>query len=186
MTALVALWLPILVAAVLVFVASSLIHMFTPWHVNDFAKLPHEDKVMDALRGFSIAPGDYLVPGFASQREMASPEFAEKTKRGPVMKMTVLPSGETSMARSLVLWFIYCLVVGLLAAYITGQALPMGAASKRVFQFAGATAFIGYAAALWQATIWYNRAWTATLRSTIDGLLYAIITAVVFVWLWPG
>ena len=38
MTGLSALWLPILLSAVLVFVASSLIHMASPWHKSDFRR----------------------------------------------------------------------------------------------------------------------------------------------------
>jgi hypothetical protein len=49
----------------------------------------------------------------------------------------------------------------------------------------GATAFIGHAAALWQMSIWYHRAWTTTIKSTVDGLIYALLTAGVFGWLWP-
>src|SRR5689334_24133473 len=55
----------------------------------------------------------------------------------------------TTLFRS-ALWFVYCVVVALCAAYIAGAALPAGAASKKVFQFAGATAFFGFALALWQ------------------------------------
>ena len=50
---------------------------------------------------------------------------------------------------------------------------------------AGVTAFVGYALALWQMSIWYRRSWGTTLRSTIDGLIYALLTAGVFGWLWP-
>ncbi len=39
MTGLSELWLPILVSSILVFFASSLIHMASPWHKADFPKL---------------------------------------------------------------------------------------------------------------------------------------------------
>ena len=55
----------------------------------------------------------------------------------------------------------------------------------RVFRFAGATAFIGYAVALWQMSIWYRRAWSTTIKATVDGLIYALLTAGTFGWLWP-
>ena len=50
MVSLADLWLPILLSAVLVFVASSLIHMVLGWHRHDFKKFGAEDAVMDALR----------------------------------------------------------------------------------------------------------------------------------------
>jgi hypothetical protein len=43
MAMLASLWLPILLAAVGVFVVSSLIHMLFKWHNRDYRKLPNED-----------------------------------------------------------------------------------------------------------------------------------------------
>jgi hypothetical protein len=179
------LWLPILLASGLVFVVSSIIHMVLPWHKNDFPKLPSEDKVMDALRPLALPPGDYLVPRASGMADMRSPEFTEKLKKGPVLMMTVYPNGPLSMGKSLVQWFLYSLVVSTFAAYIAGRALPAGTVYLQVFRFAGATAFIGYSLALWQLTIWYHRDWKITLKSTVDGMIYALVTAGVFGWLWP-
>jgi len=184
MTALSALWLPILVSAVLVFVASSLIHMASPWHKGDYPRLSKEDEVLDALRPMSLPLGDYMMPRPSSRQEMSSVAFQEKFKRGPVGMMTVLPT-EMSMARNLAMWFAYCVVVGVFAAYISGRALAPGTSYLQVFRFAGATAFISYSLALWQMSIWYRRAWTTTIKATIDGLIYAGLTAGAFGWLWP-
>jgi hypothetical protein len=185
MTELHALWLPILLSAVIVFVVSSVIHMFTPWHKNDYPKIPNEDKVMDALRPLNIPPGDYMFPRPASMQDMRSPEFAAKRNKGPVMIVTVLPSGPVGMGKELVLWFLFSVVIGVFAAYVAGRALPAGTDYLRVFQFVGSTAFIGYSFALWPLTIWYHRSLGTTIRSTIDGLLYGLLTAGTFGWLWP-
>jgi hypothetical protein len=185
MTGLSALWLPILVSSVIVFVASSLIHMVLPWHKGDYPRLSNEDKVMDALRPLAIPPGDYLIPRPATREAMRSPEFAEKLKKGPVMLFTVMPTGPMSMGRNLGLWFCYLLVVGIFSAYVGGRALASGARYLDVFRFTGATAFIAYAAALWQMSIWYRRAWSITIKATVDGLIYALLTAGTFGWLWP-
>jgi hypothetical protein len=99
--------------------------------------------------------------------------------------MTVVPNGKVNMGQSLMLWFLYSVVIGIFAGYIAGRALPPGAAYLQVFRFAGATAFLGYSAALWQMSIWYKRSWITTIKSTIDGLIYALFTAGVFGWLWP-
>lgn len=186
MVALSMLWLPILLSAVIVFVASSIIHMALPWHKNDYLAVPDQDKVMDALRPFGIPPGDYMLPRCATMEEMKTPEFREKLNKGPVAIMTVMPNGQWSMGRNLVLWFLYSVVVSFFAAYITSHALPPGAHYLRVFQLVGATAFIGYALALWQMSIWYRRAWSTTLKATVDGLIYALLTAGVFGWQWPN
>ena len=185
MTGLLALWLPILVSAVLVFVVSSAIHMASPWHKSDYPKLPNEDRVMDVLRPLAIPPGDYMMPRPSSRQEMRSPQFAEKFKKGPVMMFTVWPGGSMSMGRQLVQWFLYAVIVGIFAAYVAGRALPPGAEYLHVFRFAGVTAFIGYALALWQMSIWYRRAWLTTIKATVDGLIYALLTAGTFGWLWP-
>ncbi|HET7711266.1 MAG TPA: hypothetical protein VFL80_05000 [Thermoanaerobaculia bacterium] len=185
MTALTALWLPILVSAVIVFIASSIIHMAPLWHRKDYPALPNQDQVLDSLRPFAIPPGDYMLPRAANMDEMKTPEFKEKLKRGPVVMMTVVPSDALSMGRSLTLWFIYTLVVSYFAAYIAGRALPPGEPYLEVFRFVGAASFIGYVLALWQMSIWYHREWGATIKATVDGLIYALLTAGAFGWLWP-
>lgn len=185
MTELSTLWLPILLSSVVVFIASSIIHMVLPWHKGDYPGVPNEDKVMNALRPFAIPPGDYYIPRPASHAEMRTPEFAEKMNKGPVLMMTVLPNGPVKMGRNFVLWFIYSALVGLFAAYIAGRALPVGARYLSVFRFVGAGAFLGYSVALWQMSIWYKRAWSLTIKATVDGLIYALLTAGVFGWLWP-
>jgi hypothetical protein len=185
MTTLSQLWIPILLSAVLVFIASSVIHMFTPWHAGDFSKLPDEDKVSDALRPFAIPPGDYMVPRPAGREGMRSPAHLERLKKGPNFVATVLPNGMMAMGRSLALWFLYSAVVGLFAAYVAGRALPAGAPYLAVFRFVGVTAFLGYSGALWPQSIWFGKSWGATLRSTLDGLLFGLLTAGVFGWLWP-
>ena len=185
MTWLFTLWLPILLSSVIVFVVSSVIHMVLPWHKSDYPKIPNEERFMDALRPLAVPPGDYMVPRPSSTQEMRSPEFAEKMKRGPVMVLTVMPNGPFAMGQNLVLWFLYSAVVGILAAYVAGTALPAGAPYLRVFQFVSVTAFIGYSVALWQMSIWYRRAWRLTFKATVDGLIYALLTAGTFGWLWP-
>ena len=185
MVGLSALWLPILLSAVIVFVVSSIIHMASPWHKGDYLKMPSEDKAMDALRPLAIPPGDYMVPRPSSMQEMRSPEFVEKMNKGPVLMLTVMPNGSAAMTKSLVLWFVYSAVVGLFAAYVASRALPVGAPQARVFQLVGVTAFVGYSVALWQMSIWYRRALGTTIRATIDGLIYALLTAGIFAWLWP-
>ena len=185
MTGLDALWLPILLSAVIVFVASSIIHMGPFWHRGDYPKVPNQDKVQEALRPFSIPPGDYILPRAANMKEMRTPPHMEKLTKGPVMVLTVLPNGPGSMARSLVLWFLYTVVVSFFAAYIASRALPPGTDYLRVFQLVGATAFVGYSLALLQMSIWYRRAWSLTAKGIFDGLIYGLLTAGTFGWLWP-
>lgn len=186
MTAIAALWLPILLSAVIVFIASSIIHLAPLWHRSECPPLPDQDRVQDALRPFNFRPGEYMLPRAKDMKSMQAPEFVEKLKRGPVMIMTVLPNEPISMPKALVQWFIYTLVIGVFAAYVTGATLPAGADYLAVFRVAGTTAFIAYAAGLWQQSIWYNRPWSTTLKHTLDGLIYALLTGGTFGWLWPA
>jgi len=179
------LWLPILLSAVFVFILSSIIHMALGYHRSDFKQLPAEEAVQEALRKFDIPPGDYLLPCMGRGESMKDPKFVEKMTKGPVLIMTVRKPGPPSMSGNLVLWFLYCILVGILAAYITSRAITPDAPYLTVFRFAGATAFIGYSIALLQNSIWYSRSWGATLRSMFDGLLYGLLTAGTFGWLWP-
>ncbi len=185
MTDLTALWLPILLSSVMVFAASSLIHMVLPWHKNDYPKVPNEDKVLDALRPLAIPPGGYMLPRPSNVKEMGSQEFIAKMNKGPVLMLQVMPNGVMPMTRNLVLWFLYSVVIGVFAAYVTGRALGPGVDYLQVFRFVGATAFASYSLALWQMSIWYRRAWSLTIKATFDGLIYALLTAGAFGWLWP-
>ena len=185
MTALAALWLPILLSAVFVFILSSIIHMTPLWHKNDYPAMPNQDQVSSALRSLAIPPGEYVLPRAKDMKEMRSPEFKEKFKAGPVMFMTILANPKMSMARPLTLWFVYLLVTNFLVAYVASRTLAPGADRAMVFCVTGTIAFIGFAAALWQMLIWYGRGLSTTIKSTIDGLIYAAVTAGTFVWLWP-
>ncbi len=180
-----ALWLPILLSAVFVFIASSLVHMVIGYHRTDFRKLPNEARTLDVLRSESIPPGEYLFPCPASPKDMNSPEMLEKYGKGPVGLMTVRPSGAPKMGKPLVQWFLFCIVVAIAVAYLTGRALGPGASYLSVFRFAGTGAFYAHALARATDSIWMGRAWSTTLKHMFDGLLYALVTAGTFGWLWP-
>ncbi|MEW5975815.1 MAG: hypothetical protein AB1898_08410 [Acidobacteriota bacterium] len=177
--------IPIVGSAVIVFVASSIIHMVLPFHRNDFRMLPKEDEVMDALRGFNIPPGDYMMPCAGSPEGMKKPEYLDKMQKGPVALITVVPNGPPTLGTSLLLWFLYCLLVSFFAAYLTGRALTPGAHYLEVFRFVGTAAFMAYSFALLQNSIWTKRSWSSTLKSVADGFIYGLLSAGVFGWLWP-
>lgn len=184
MISIASLWLPIVVSAVIVFIASSVIHMAPLWHRNDSRGIPREAEVLSALRPLGLTPGDYFLP-WASHKDMKSPEFQDKMKQGPVALISVLPNGPVSMGRPLALWFVYLLIVAVFCALIAGHLLPPGTSYPRVFKVVLTASFMGYALALLQNSIWMRRSWTATLKGCFDGLIYAGLTAGTFGWLWP-
>ena len=186
MVPILSLWLPILVAAILVFVASSVIHMALGYHANDYAKLPDEEGVMNALRPFNIPPGEYHMPKPDSMKQWSEPDFVARMEAGPMAMMTVVPNGVPKMGGQLAQWFVYSVLVGVFAAYVASRAVGSSPEYLDVFRFTGATAFFCYVVAGWQASIWYKRAWSTTLKNTFDGLIYAVLTAGAFGWLWPS
>jgi len=186
MVTIASLWLPIVLSAVAVFIVSTLVHTVFPWHKGDYPGVPDQDRVQAALRPFAIAPGDYMLPRCRDMKEMATPEFTEKMRQGPVMMMTVLPNGPSAMGPMFIQWFAFLLVVGAVAAYVASRALEPGASYLEVFRFAGTTAFVAYAGGAWPITIWYHRGVGLALKATFDALLYGAVTAGVFGWLWPN
>lgn len=186
MVALTALWAPILLSAVLVFVASSVIHMFLGYHAGDMAELPAEERIAEVIREAHVPPGDYALPHAASREEWSSTEFAEKVERGPVAFIRVRPAGRAGMGSQLARWFLFCVVVSVFAAYVAGRAVGPGAEYLEVFRFAGTTAFLGYGVALWGDAVWFGRKAPTVFKYTVDALIYALLTAGAFGWLWPG
>ena len=184
MTPLTSLWLPILLSAVLVFVASSVIHMLLPYHRNDFRPVPDEERVQADLRRAGLAPGEYAIPYAGSPKAMSDPAFLARTEAGPSALLTILRPGGPALGRTLALWFLYVLVVSVVAGYVAGRALGPFAPYGEVFRFAGTAAIAAYALGIWQQTIWFGKPWTTSLKASFDGVVYALITAGVFGWLW--
>ena len=179
--------IPIILSAVFVFIASAILHMaLAAWHKGDLDRVPDQDRLMDALRPFNLRPGNYMLPQGEGMSSMKDPVFIDKMKRGPVAFMTVLPNRAPSMGAELTQWFLFTIVVSIFAAYIASRALGYGANYLDVFRFAGTTAFAAYGLGLLPESIWWKRKWSATIKSAIDGLIYALLTAGTLGWLWPA
>jgi len=179
------LWLPILISAILAFVASSLIWMVVGYHKADWKGLPNEPAVLDTLGKQSLSPGQYVFPHAKDAKAMKEPAFVEKMKKGPVGHIVVRPAGEFNMGRTLSLWFVYLLLVSAAVAFVTAQALPAGAAYMRVFRVAGGAAVAAYALGNLPKSIWWGHTWSSTVKEVVDGIVYGLLTAGTFGWLWP-
>jgi hypothetical protein len=181
-----ALWLPILLSAILVFFASSIIHMVLPHHKSDYKKLPKEDQALEEIGKIGVPPGEYAFPFPEDRKSMNSPEMIKKYNEGPVGMLTVLPSRPPAMGKSLIIWFIYSVVIGIFTAYITGRTLAANAPYLTVFRIAATTAFMAYAFAHTHKAIWEGRSWGTTIKYYFDGLIYGLLTAGTFAGLWPN
>ena len=185
MIPLTALWLPILLSTVIVFFASFIMHMVLSYHKSDYRKLPDEDRVTDAVRSAGVTRGPAYFFPYCSFEEMKSAPMIEKMKRGPVGLLTVLPSRAPAMGKNLVQWFLYCVVISIFAADLSGRTLAPGTAFLQVFRFVATAGFLGYGGAHAQESIWSGRSWVVTFKHLFDSMIYAVLTAGTFGWLWP-
>jgi hypothetical protein len=179
-----ALWLPIVLSAVIVFVASSVMHMVLPYHKSDYQKLPDEDKVLPVLRTAGLKRGLYIFP-FTTHKDMKSPAVIEKYNQGPVGMMTVFPSGPPVMPKFLGLWLGHCLIIGFFVAYLAAHTVVPETHYLRVFRVVGTAAFLAYGLGNLSNGIWKGQTWSVTIKEVIDGRVYALLTAGTFGWLWP-
>ena len=179
------LWLPILLSAVGVFVVSSIIHMATPMHKSDYAKLDDEEGTCKGLRDSGVKPGMYMFPAADSMKEMGTPEYLAKCERGPVGYMIIHPSEMWNIGKSLGQWFVHSIVVSIFTAYVLEFSLAPGTDFGTVMRLGGTIATMGYAHGVVPDSIWKGVSWGVTFRFIIDGLLYGITTGAIFAWLWP-
>jgi hypothetical protein len=177
-------WLPILVSAVAVFVVSSIVHTALRfWHAKDQSALPNEIAVADLLR--PVPAGDYRIPFATGPEEMRTEEFKARAAKGPMAVVTIMAGDMmSSFKRALIQWFVYSIIVSWLAGHVASSALGPDASSMLIFHTVGITAFMGYGMAMAQGPIWGGKPWLPAIKSMVDALLYASVTAGVFVWLW--
>ncbi|MHC4990116.1 MAG: hypothetical protein ACYTGC_03970 [Planctomycetota bacterium] len=183
------LWLPIVLSAVFVFILSSVFHIALPTHRSDYKKMKNEDAVLEALRSNGVEPGCYMFPNAGSMKEAGTPEMQEKLKTGPVGLLTVVPPGRFNMGKNLALWFGYSLLVSVLVAYVgwygLGVHAPVGMDYLDVFRVTGPAAILGYAVGYLHDSIWKGGSWVTTSKFIFDGVMYGLLTAGTFGWLWP-
>jgi len=180
------LWMPIVLSAVFVFLASSLLHMVIPLHRNDAKPLPQEDDLLDTLGANPPAPGEYMFPACTSMKDMANEDMIAKYNKGPVGFLLVLPNGPPSLGKFLGQWFVYCLVVSFFTAYIAHLAMGAGADYEHAFRVCGSIAVSIYALGNIPNSIWKGVPWSNTCKFLFDGVIYGLVTAGTFGWLWPS
>ena len=185
MVSLAQLWIPILLSAVAVFAASSLIHMVVKWHASDYRTLSNEDEVRAAIRKGSPTPGQYVMPHCSDMKDMGKPEVQEKYKEGPVGFLVLIPNGAPAMGSALGKWFVYTALVAFMAAYLASRTLAPGTHYLQVFRVVGAVSFLAYGFGSIQMGIWMGKPWSSVIKDLADALIYGLVSAGVFGWLWP-
>jgi len=179
------LWLPVVVAAVAVWIVSAILHMALKYHMADYKKLPDEETIAGALRKESLAPGYYFLP-YTMGSSMKDPAVVKRFQDGPVAFITVLKNGPPAFGKSLGQWLLLCFLVSFVVAYIARHTLTPATDGLTVMRITGAIAFAGYGLGYLQDSIWRGIPWSNTLRGIADAIVYAIVTGLVFRWLWPA
>ena len=185
MVSLGALWIPILLSAVIVFITSFLVHMVFKYHSSDYSKLPNEDAVRAAIRAGDPKPAQYVIPHWADMKQMDSPEMKQKYADGPVGVLNLKPTGAYGMGPALGQWFVFNLVVSFFVGYVAAHTIASGTVYLEVFRVVGTVAFLAYATGQVPSAIWMGKPWSVTFKELFDGLLYGLVTAGTFGWLWP-
>ncbi len=175
------LWLPIVAAAVVMYIASTLIWVVFKWHNSDYRKLADEEGARAALKGNK--PGFYLLPYCIDQKELQDPGVRQKYDDGPLAYITMLPNGVPAMGPKLISMFVYFLAVSVICAYVVTRTLSPEADYLTVFRVSGTVCFVANSIALVPESIWFERPWSMTAKNFLDGLIYALLTGGVFGWL---
>lgn len=180
-----ALWLPLLVSAAVVFVASALAWTVMPHHRSDFLPADDEDRLADAVRRCAAKPGAYYFP-WADKGAERTEEYRRKVAAGPVGLLRVRnPASALDMKGAMVKSFVFNLVVATLVAYVAGHAHGPGAPYMDVFGTVGPATFLAYALSGVHESIWMGLPRSAAIKQGVDGFVYALLTAGIFGWLWP-
>ena len=180
------LWLPVVVSTAAVFLVSSFLHMVLKHHRADYKKLPDEGAVGDAMRKHPAPPGVYLIPHVLDPAAMKDPAVRKRYDDGPVALITWLRNGPPAMGKNLGLWLALSFLISFTAAYIARLTLAPGADGMLVMRLTGTVAFAGYGYGYFQDSIWKGVPWANSFRGLVDSLIYAVVTGVLFMVLWPG
>lgn len=186
LTPLEALWPPIALSTAIVFVLSYMMWMVFPHHRSDWQPSPDEDGVMDMLRAKEHTGRQYTFPHCASPEQMKDPVWIEKYNRGPKGFLVLFPDGKLNIGKSMVISIVFNVFVLTLVAYVAGMVTAPGAEGMHVFRLVATVAFLGFSTALGWAPIWFARTWSSILKEMFDGLIYALATGAIFLWLWPA
>jgi hypothetical protein len=180
------LWLPVVVAAVVVWIVSALIWMLLGYHAADFRKLPDEERLRALYSSGKVAPGQYVTPYWQDAKGRDDKEFMKRFDEGPVALLVVGRNGAPNMGRNMLLSFCFYFVVSFVVAYIARHTLQFGQDGHTVMRVTATIAIAIYALAGVPDSIWFYRPWSVTLKNGFDGVIYGLITGVIFMLLWPA
>ena len=183
MVSLAQLWLPILVSAVFVFIASNILWMGLKfWHYRDYKRVPDDAVFVNAAK--SLPSGLYIFPWM--DWKTMTPEQRTAAQPGPSAMMIVRNPATFKFASSLILYFLYCLLGSFCAAYLASVTVPAGAPYLHVHRVAGTAGMLFWAFGTNVSdAIWYGKPWSVAIKHIIDGIIFGFLIGGTFGWLWP-
>jgi hypothetical protein len=183
MSFLVHLWLPILLSAILVFFLSAASHMALPWRKGEWGRITDSSALQSALS--ELPPGLYAFPAAPDPKQQMTPEWMERWAKGPSGWLTIAPRRPISMGRNMALSFLVFVGVASMAAYTAAHALGPAPHYRAVFRIVGTVGILSFGVGSIFNSIWYDRPWRAYAADAIDAILFGLVMAGVFGWLWP-
>ncbi|MFT3685677.1 MAG: hypothetical protein QM783_12250 [Phycisphaerales bacterium] len=181
-----ALWLPILLSAVTVWIVSTIAGLPFLHHKNDFVGLPtaQEDAFMEFLRSSGIKPGNYLFPDFRTREAMESEKVKKTLEHGPVGHLSLWTPPLSMGAKMMGTLAVY-LVVSALIGYLASVTLAKGAEFGKVVQVVGTAGVLAYSFAFIPSAIWFGAYKRSIVAGVVDGIVCGLVTGVIFAWRWP-
>lgn len=174
------LWLPVLLSAVAILIASNILWMALPfWHRADYGRLENEKALLDAVS--SAKSGQYLAP-YVNWSKL-TPEQRAAMEQRPMALTLVRNPAKFNFPGALISWFVYLLVISIFVGYIAAVTLPRG--SGNVFRIVTTAGILAFAFASVSDSIWYGKPWSVTAKVIVDGIIYGLIAGAIFAWLWP-
>jgi len=99
-----ALWLPVLLAAVLSFAGSAIVWTAFHWHDADWKLIPDEGAFLEALRKAGLATGQYMFPHMdpkAADKKAQQRVWEERYAQGPVGVLFFGKPGRMNMGKTM-------------------------------------------------------------------------------------
>ena len=180
------LWLPIILGTALAWIASGLIHMLIKYHNSDYQRLSNEADIMAAVQNGSQSLGIHMFPYCKDMSEMGNPDVQKKFNEGPVGMLTIFPNGMPQMGKLMLQQISFFLLGCILIAYAATQVLLPGADYMTVFRFVSTVGFLAFGWAAIPYSIWFGHQWSVTAKYLLDALIYGLVVAGSFAWLWPA
>lgn len=180
------LWMPIVVGTVLAWISSMLIHIALKYHNSDYQRLENEDEVMGSVAKGNPGLGIHTFPYAVDMSAMKDPAVQEKFARGPVGFVTVFPTGMPNMGKLVPMQVGYFFLGCILIAYAATLGLAPGSDYLVVFRFVATVGFLAFGWAVVPFSIWFGHPWSTCCKYLLDALIYGLVVAGSFAWLWPA